>query len=69
MESDDFLKSTRTEEEDKEEANDDNEIIEIEVNDKEKQNTKQELCVVCEDLASGFHYSVLACEGCKVSKP
>ncbi|KAI6241380.1 Nuclear receptor domain-containing protein [Aphelenchoides fujianensis] len=27
-------------------------------------NTR-ELCVVCGDKASGFHYSVLSCEGCK----
>ncbi|KAK6466735.1 oxysterols receptor LXR-beta-like isoform X1 [Huso huso] len=24
-----------------------------------------ELCVVCGDRASGFHYNVLSCEGCK----
>ena len=69
METDDLEKSTRTEveEDDKEEANDDDEIIEIATNDKENQNIKQELCVVCDDLASGYHYSVLACEGCKVN--
>lgn len=25
------------------------------------------LCVVCEDKASGYHYGVVSCEGCKVS--
>lgn len=24
-----------------------------------------QLCLVCGDLASGFHYGVLSCEGCK----
>ncbi|KHN88577.1 Retinoic acid receptor RXR-beta-A [Toxocara canis] len=26
----------------------------------------RELCVVCSDKASGFHYGVMSCEGCKV---
>merc|ERR1712117_622022 len=26
---------------------------------------EQELCLVCEDRASGYHYNALACEGCK----
>ena len=26
------------------------------------------ICMVCTDKASGVHYGVLACEGCKVSK-
>ena len=32
---------------------------------KEKVTKSQELCVVCGDKASGWHYNVLACEGCK----
>ncbi|KAK6011064.1 zinc finger, C4 type, partial [Ostertagia ostertagi] len=27
------------------------------------------LCQVCSDKASGFHYGVFACEGCKISYP
>lgn len=25
----------------------------------------EELCVVCGDKASGYHYNALTCEGCK----
>ena len=32
---------------------------------KEKVTRSLELCVVCGDKASGWHYNVLACEGCK----
>ena len=28
----------------------------------------QELCVVCGDKASGYHYNALTCEGCKGKK-
>uniref|UniRef100_A0A914PQ54 Nuclear receptor domain-containing protein n=1 Tax=Panagrolaimus davidi TaxID=227884 RepID=A0A914PQ54_9BILA len=28
---------------------------------------KTEACVVCGDKASGYHYSAMSCEGCKVS--
>lgn len=27
----------------------------------------REMCVVCGDSASGYHYGVMSCEGCKVS--
>ncbi|MFH4979404.1 hypothetical protein AB6A40_006113 [Gnathostoma spinigerum] len=27
--------------------------------------SNREVCVVCEDKASGFHYGVMSCEGCK----
>ena len=26
---------------------------------------QEELCLVCGDKASGYHYNALACEGCK----
>lgn len=26
---------------------------------------QEELCVVCGDKASGYHYNALTCEGCK----
>ncbi|GMR55766.1 hypothetical protein PMAYCL1PPCAC_25961, partial [Pristionchus mayeri] len=29
------------------------------------QMLQREVCVVCEDRASGYHYGVLSCEGCK----
>lgn len=28
---------------------------------------QEELCLVCGDRASGYHYNALTCEGCKVS--
>jgi len=28
----------------------------------------EELCVVCGDKASGYHYNALTCEGCKGKK-
>lgn len=29
---------------------------------------QEELCLVCGDRASGYHYNALTCEGCKVSR-
>lgn len=38
-------------------------------NDRKKKGpaprTQEELCLVCADKASGYHYNALACEGCK----
>lgn len=31
-----------------------------------KKSAKYGLCKVCKDLASGIHYGILACDGCKV---
>lgn len=30
-----------------------------------KNRGQEELCVVCGDKASGYHYNALTCEGCK----
>lgn len=30
-----------------------------------KSKGQDELCVVCGDKASGYHYNALTCEGCK----
>jgi ecdysone receptor len=30
-----------------------------------RQKPQEELCLVCGDRASGYHYNALACEGCK----
>jgi hypothetical protein len=30
-----------------------------------RQRPPEELCLVCGDRASGYHYNALACEGCK----
>lgn len=30
-----------------------------------KSRGQDELCVVCGDKASGYHYNALTCEGCK----
>lgn len=32
-----------------------------------QQNKAFKPCVVCNDRASGFHYGVSSCEGCKAS--
>lgn len=29
----------------------------------------EELCPVCGDKVSGYHYGLLTCESCKVTKP
>lgn len=34
-------------------------------NDRPRQRPQEELCLVCGDRASGYHYNALACEGCK----
>lgn len=33
--------------------------------DRKKKATSEDLCLVCGDRASGYHYNALACEGCK----
>lgn len=33
--------------------------------DRPRQRPQEELCLVCGDRASGYHYNALACEGCK----
>ena len=33
-----------------------------------QQDTNSKICVVCNDRASGKHYGVYSCEGCKVSQ-
>lgn len=30
-----------------------------------QQQQKESICMVCGGLASGYHYDVLSCEGCK----
>ena len=34
-------------------------------NERPRQRPQEELCLVCGDRASGYHYNALACEGCK----
>lgn len=47
------------------------EVVEIPVTKKARLGTSagrikgDELCVVCGDRASGYHYNALTCEGCK----
>jgi len=35
------------------------------IDSRQRQKSQDELCLVCGDRASGYHYNALACEGCK----
>ena len=36
-----------------------------EISEKEEQN--QEFCKICQEVATGLHFGIVTCDGCKVN--